>query len=232
MPSPLIQKPETATSAALNPLVSFLRFVVLGGGVGVLSGLAVPLLAMTLPWAVSNALVTAAATLLCTELHARFTFGTGRRAGWREHWQSAGSATAAYLVTTAAVYVLHLAQPAAGILSEQIVYLSASALAGLGRFALLRLYVFAVRRDHKAVRPPVTWQPGAVPPVLAVVGATRSESAGPSHSSKTACVVLFGPRCAAGVSTPGASAHGGGVTPAWDRGGLDERRVVAARLPA
>lgn len=65
---------------------------------------------MPLPWAVSNALVTAASTLLCTELHARFTFSTGCRAGWREHWQSAGSATAAYLATSAAVYVLHLVQ--------------------------------------------------------------------------------------------------------------------------
>ncbi|WP_424882502.1 hypothetical protein [Streptomyces sp. SLBN-8D4] len=191
MPSPLIQKPQTATPAALNPVVSFLRFVVLGGGVGVLSGLAVPLLAMTLPWAVTNALVTAVSTLLCTELHARFTFGTGRRAGWREHWQSAGSATAAYLATTAAVYVLHLVRPAPGILSEQIVYLSASALAGLGRFALLRLYVFAI----------------------AVEGTTLNTYA-------------------LRVSTAGASAHGGGVTPAWDRGGLDERRVVDARLPA
>lgn len=215
MPSPLIQKPETATPAALNPVVSFLRFVILGGGVGVLSGLAVPLLAMTLPWAVSNALVTAASTLLCTELHARFTFGTGRRAGWREHWQSAGSATAAYLATTGAVYVLHLVKPAPGILSEQIVYLSASALAGLGRFALLRLYVFATRRDQMA---------------------------------RTASAVLFGPRCADGapdtveettldtsrwcVPTPGVSAPGVGVTPAWDRGGLDERRVVGARLSA
>ncbi|MFF7566247.1 GtrA family protein [Streptomyces pseudovenezuelae] len=144
MPSPLIQKPETATPAAPHPVVSFLRFVALGGGVGVLSGLVVPLLAMNLPWAVSNALVTAASTLLCTELHARFTFGTGHRAGWREHWQSAGSATAAYLATTAAVYVLHLVQPSPGMLSEQLVYLSASGLAGLGRFAVLRLYVFTV----------------------------------------------------------------------------------------
>ncbi|MFF7640711.1 hypothetical protein [Streptomyces canus] len=66
--------------------------------------------------------------------------------------------------------------------------------AGLGRFALLRLYVF-------------DGDPGAV------AGTTLNTS---------------GLR----VSTPGASARGGGVTPAWDRGGLDERRVVAARLSA
>lgn len=168
MTSPLIQKAGTATPAAPNPVASFLRFVILGGGVGVLSGLAVPLLATLLPWAVANALVTAASTLLCTELHARFTFGTGRRAGRREHWQSAGSATVAYLATTAAVYVLHLLQPAPGILTEQIVYLSSSGLAGLGRFAVLRLYVFAARRGQEApARPVVQQQRGAVPVVAA-----------------------------------------------------------------
>ncbi|MEU0029153.1 GtrA family protein [Streptomyces sp. NPDC006335] len=130
---------------------------------GVLSCLAVWLPVLTLPWAVSNAVVTVASTLLCTELHARFTFGTGRRAGWREHWQSAGSAAVAYLATTAAVYVLHLAQPSPGLLSEQLVYLSASGLAGLGRFLVLRLYVFAVRRSQQtAARPPVPQPAGAV----------------------------------------------------------------------
>jgi putative flippase GtrA len=158
MTSPLIQKPETATPVAPNPVASFIRFVILGGGVGLLSGLAVPLLALALPWAVSNAVVTVASTLLCTELHARFTFGTGRRAGWREHWQSAGSATVAYLATTAAVYVLHLVQPSPGLLSEQLVYLSASGLAGLGRFVVLRLYVFAVRRGQETTARPLVRQ--------------------------------------------------------------------------
>ncbi|MEV7075672.1 GtrA family protein [Streptomyces sp. NPDC091972] len=163
MTSPLIQKPETATPAAPNAVASFIRFVILGGGVGLLSGLAVPLLALTLPWAVANALVTAASTLLCTELHARFTFGAGRRAGWREHWQSAGSATLAYLATTAAVCVLHLIQPSPSLLSEQLVYLGASGLAGLGRFIVLRLYVFAVRRGREtALRPLVQQEAGAM----------------------------------------------------------------------
>lgn len=41
------------------------------------------------------------------------------------------------------------------MLSEQIVYLSASGLACLGRFTVLRLYVFAVRRGQEAARPGV-----------------------------------------------------------------------------
>ena len=152
MKSSLAPKPGTASPVAPGPVAAFLRFVVFGGGVGVLSGLAVPLLAMTVPWAVANAVITLVSTLLCTELHARFTFGTGRGAGWREHWQSAGSATAAYAVTSIAVGILHLAQPSPGLLTEQIVYLSASGLAGVGRFAVLRVYVFAVRRDWGAGR--------------------------------------------------------------------------------
>jgi putative flippase GtrA len=160
--TPLAHTPAVAAPADPGPLASFLRFAVLGGGVGVLSGLAVPLLAATMPWAAANAVVTAASTLLCTELHARFTFAQGRGAGWREHWQSAGSATAAYLATSVAVWVLHLLQPSPGLLTEQIVYLGASGLAGTGRFLVLRCCVFAVRRG-RAARPLVRQNTVGVP---------------------------------------------------------------------
>ncbi|MGW3566109.1 GtrA family protein [Streptomyces sp. NPDC000941] len=150
MKSLLANKPEAATPAAPGPLDSFIRFVIFGGGIGLLSSFAVPLLALTMPWALSNAIITVTSTLLCTELHARFTFAKGRRAGWRDHWQSAGSATAAYLATSIAVFALHLLQPSPGMLTEQIVYLGASGLAGIGRFVLLRIYVFATRPAEAA----------------------------------------------------------------------------------
>ncbi|MFF0891529.1 GtrA family protein [Streptomyces sp. NPDC003456] len=150
--TPLAHKPAVTASAGPNRAASFLRFAVLGGGVGVLSSLAVPLLATALPWAVANAVVIAVSTLLCTELHARFTFAKGRGARWREHWQSAGSAAAACLATSVAVGVLHLVQPSPGLLTEQLVYLGASGLAGTGRFVVLRRCVFAVPRG-RAVRP-------------------------------------------------------------------------------
>ncbi|MDQ0775359.1 putative flippase GtrA [Streptomyces aurantiacus] len=145
MKSQLATQPETVGEAAPGPLASFVRFVVCGGGVGVLSSGAVALLADSMPWAVANAVITVVSTVLCTELHALFTFGTGERAGWRRHWQSAGSATAAYAVTSLAVFALHLAQSSPGALTEQIVYLGASGLAGVGRFLVLRLFVFAGR---------------------------------------------------------------------------------------
>lgn len=153
-----VDTPAAPASAVTSPLGrsvfgSFARFVLFGGGVGLASSLAVPLVATLMPWAAANALITVASTLLCTELYARFAFGAGRRAQWRQHMQSAGSATAAYLVTSAAVLVLHVVQPSAGIRWEQAVYLGASGLAGIGRFLVLRLYVFARGRTSGTEAP-------------------------------------------------------------------------------
>lgn len=146
----------TPDAAAPGPLASFVRFVAFGGGTGVLSSLAVPLLAALMPWALSNALITIASTILCTELHARYTFRTGSRADRRHHWQSAGSAAAAYAATSLAVFALHAVQAAPSRLTEQLVYLCASGLAGTGRFALLRLFVFATGSDRETPKTPAT----------------------------------------------------------------------------
>lgn len=71
-------------------------------------------------------------------------------ASWRQHVQSA-----AYAVTCVAMLVLQQLAAAPGALLEQVVYLSASALAGVARFAVLRLVVFARNRSQAAatVRP-------------------------------------------------------------------------------
>ncbi|MER8220593.1 GtrA family protein [Streptomyces sp. NPDC094143] len=132
-------------------LTAFARFVLCGGGVGLASSFAVPVTASWMPWILANALITAASTLLATELHARFTFGAGRHANLRQHTQSAGSAVAAYAVTCAAMLALHQLVAAPGATLEQAVYLSASALAGVARFAVLRLVVFA--RQHARAAP-------------------------------------------------------------------------------
>ncbi len=135
---------------APGALASFVRFVLCGGGVGVASSFAVTAVAVWIPWALANALITAGSTLLATELHARFTFGAGRCATRRQHVQSAGSAAAAYAVTCAAMFALHQLWAAPGAMLEQAVYLSASGLAGAGRFAVLRLVVFARNRPRAA----------------------------------------------------------------------------------
>ncbi|MFI1352871.1 GtrA family protein [Streptomyces sp. NPDC020898] len=136
--------------AAPGALTAFARFVLCGGGVGVASSFAVAALASWIPWALANALITVVSTLVATELHARFTFGAGGRASWRQHAQSAGFAAAAYAVTCVAMLVLQLLVAAPGAVLEQVVYLSASALAGVARFVVLRLVVFARNRSQAA----------------------------------------------------------------------------------
>ena len=137
-----------ATPTAPTALTAFARFVLCGGGVGIAAGFAVTGLATWIPWFLANALIAVASTLLSTELHARFTFGGGGRATWRQHAQSAGSATAAYAVTCAAMFLLRQLVAEPGAMLEQVVYLSASALAGVARFAVLRLVVFARTRSR------------------------------------------------------------------------------------
>ncbi|MGC9379438.1 hypothetical protein [Streptomyces sp. MH13] len=139
---------QNRQQAAPGAFTAFARFVLCGGGVGLASSFAVAALASWLPWALANALITAVSTLLATELHARFTFGAGRHATWRQHAQSAGSAAAAYAVTCVAMFALHHLVATAGAVLEQAVYLSASALAGVARFAVLRLVVFARNRSR------------------------------------------------------------------------------------
>lgn len=129
--------------AAPGAFTAFARFTLLGGSVGLASSLAVAAIATQLPWGLANALVTVLSTLFATDLHARFSFGAGTRATGRQHLQSAGSAAAAFALTCTATFVLHQLVAAPGVMLEQSVYLSASACAGLARFALLRLVVFA-----------------------------------------------------------------------------------------
>ncbi|MGW1817238.1 hypothetical protein ACWCQM_27160 [Streptomyces sp. NPDC002125] len=125
-----------------HPLVTaFLRFVVCGGGVGLASSGALVLLSAHVPLVVANAVITVVGTVIATELHSRISFRTNR-GGWRVHLQSGLTVAVSYVFTTGALLVLHAVQSAPSALVEQSVYLSASAVAGIGRFALLRVVVF------------------------------------------------------------------------------------------
>jgi len=139
---------ETAATGAgaRGAVAAFLRFVVCGGGVSLAASGVLLALTGQLPFAVANAVVTVVSTLLATELHHRFTFGSGGGAGlagWRIHGKSAATLLVAYLFTTAAVLGLGVLDPHADPLLAQAVYLTASAIAGTGRFLVLRLVVFA-----------------------------------------------------------------------------------------
>ncbi|MEU1664974.1 hypothetical protein ABZ547_15390 [Streptomyces sparsogenes] len=179
---------QSRQQAAPGAFAAFARFVLCGGGVGLASSFAVAALASWIPWALANALITAASTLLATELHARFTFGAGGRATLRQHAQSAGSATAAYAVTCVAMLVLHQLVAAPGPILEQVVYLSASALAGVARYAVLRLVVFSRKHSKPATTTRTartTYPAPATRPVPAAV--TRAAApAGPAALCRAA----------------------------------------------
>ncbi|MCX4531331.1 hypothetical protein OHA79_37760 [Streptomyces sp. NBC_00841] len=135
-------RPRTRT---LHPLVAaFVRFVVCGGGVGLASSGVLVLLNDRIPMAVANALVTVVSTVIATELHGRVSFRSERK-GWGVHLQSGVTVAVSYGFTTGALFCLYAVRSEPSALVEQTVYLSASALAGIGRFALLRVVVFADR---------------------------------------------------------------------------------------
>jgi putative flippase GtrA len=135
-------------------LAAFARFVVCGGGVGLASSGALVLLDGVMPMAIANALITVVSTLLATELHGRVSFRS-ERGGWCVHVQSALTVAVCYAFTTAALLALHAAQANPSVAAEQAVYLSASALAGIGRFAILRAVVFT---DARRTRTPALAQ--------------------------------------------------------------------------
>lgn len=137
--------PAHRTTRTAHPLVAaFVRFVVCGGGVGLASSAALVLLSGRMSMVVANALISVVSTVLATELHSRISFRSERR-GWSVHLQSGLTVAVSYAFTTGALLVLHSMQSAPSAVVEQGVYLSASALAGVGRFALLRVVVFAER---------------------------------------------------------------------------------------
>lgn len=137
--------PSHRPTRTVHPvLAAFVRFVVCGGGVGLASSGVLVLLNDRMPMAVANALVTVVSTLVATELHSRVSFRSGRR-GWGVHLQSGLTVAVSYAFTTGALLCLYAVRPEPSALVEQTVYLSASALAGVGRFALLRVVVFAER---------------------------------------------------------------------------------------
>ncbi|MFC8228141.1 hypothetical protein [Streptomyces sp. NPDC057287] len=130
------------TQRTTRPLVSaFVRFVVCGGGVGLAASGALVLLGERVPLALANAVVTVVSTVIATELHSRISFRSAQ-GGWRVHLRSGLTVAVSYAFTTGALLVLHAVQESPSALVEQGVYLSASAVAGVGRFAVLRLVVF------------------------------------------------------------------------------------------
>lgn len=131
-----------APTARSGPVAAFVRFVICGGGVTLLASGVLLLIGHRVPFALANAVVTVASTVLATELHGRFTFGRGG-AGWSDHAASGLTVALSYAFTTGAMLAFDGVHPGGGALLRQGVYLGASGLAGIARFLLLRHVVFA-----------------------------------------------------------------------------------------
>ncbi|MEU3014430.1 hypothetical protein [Nocardia asteroides] len=169
--------------SAPGPVTAFARFVACGGGLGLASSLAVAQLGGLLPWVLANAVVTIVSTLLGTVAHALITFGGHTLPGWREHLQSAGSAAVAYAATSVAMLALFSIEPAPDALTEQIVYLSASALAGLGRFLVLRMVVFAPTKIGSGDTADSALAPPSPVSIRWTLGARKRDQGTPDNAS-------------------------------------------------
>ncbi|WUH90773.1 hypothetical protein OG900_12145 [Streptomyces sp. NBC_00433] len=133
-----------APTARSGPVAAFVRFVICGGGVTLLASGVLLLIGHRVPFALANAVITVASTVLATELHGRFTFGRGG-AGWSDHAASGLTVALSYAFTTGALLAFDGLHPGGGALLRQGVYLGASGLAGTARFLLLRHVVFGTR---------------------------------------------------------------------------------------
>ncbi|MGC0327543.1 putative flippase GtrA [Streptomyces sp. SAI-170] len=125
-------------------MAAFGRFAALGCGVTLAASATLVVLAQWMPWVAANALTTVASSVVTTELHARVSFRHGRP-GLAGHLKSGATIAAGWLVTSAAVAALAALRPDAGLVPQQAVYLTATALVGIGRYLVLRLAVFAQR---------------------------------------------------------------------------------------
>ena len=109
-------------------------------------------------WA--NVVALVLSTVTDTAANRRFTFGVrGRRALVRHQAQGLILLVVGLVVTSAALWFLHLADPSSGRLTEVLVLGLANLLVGLGRFTAFRLWVFAPRSAPAGGRPRETAEP-------------------------------------------------------------------------
>jgi putative flippase GtrA len=131
------------------------RYALVGGlGTGLNAGL---YLGLRTWWDATPANLAALvlSTLVSTELNRRFTFAAGRGEPWRRHLQTAGTVTfyACYSSLVVAVLGALVAEPTP--LLESAAVATASVLGGLGRYLLLRRWVFG--QATPAARPLPVW---------------------------------------------------------------------------
>ena len=127
---------------------AFGLFAGLGCGVTLVASGVLVLLAQWMPWVVANALTTVANAVAATELQARVSLGGGRP-GLAGHLKSAGTIVLGWMITSTAVGTLAALRPDSGLVVQETVYLSATALVGIIRYLVLSR---AVTGDARGAR--------------------------------------------------------------------------------
>lgn len=91
----------------------------------------------------ANLVASLAGTVLGTELHRRLTFRVEPRVGWASaQWQSASVAALGLVVTTVVLEAVELLVPGSRWWEQVLVVNTATALIGVGRYVVLRAWVF------------------------------------------------------------------------------------------
>ena len=138
--------------------VALSRQVLMFASIGIASTIAYAivyaLLRVLASTAIANVLALVMTSLANTAANRRFTFGVRAQTGfWQDQLAGMGALGVAIAMTTAAIAVLHVTAPHAGVLAEIALLTGANAAATITRFYLLRVWferrsrVTVVRKD-------------------------------------------------------------------------------------
>lgn len=126
---------------------SFARFVTVGGATTALTAGLFLALDEGLPIVAANLLSMVVGTIAANELHARWTFRSPKR-GLRMHTEAGFTTLITYTLSSGSLYALERLEPEASSLVKIGVQIGATAVAGIVRYVVLLVWVFAVHRRH------------------------------------------------------------------------------------
>jgi putative flippase GtrA len=133
-------------------LAQLTRFALVGGSSNVLYALAFLSLRADGTLA-ANIIGVVVSTMLANELHRRLTFHAADRVHWFDaQWEGGALAVLGLVLSSVVIALMHVFRPSAGGLTQALLVIAVSALAGGVRFIFLRGWVFAptVAPDYRA----------------------------------------------------------------------------------
>jgi putative flippase GtrA len=129
-------------------LVQLVRYAVIGGLGTLVNALAFLLLRTWLDAVPANLVALVVSTAVSTEANRRFTFGGAAVHRWRANVQNGGTVLFYAFYSSAVLLLLGMVDATPTALEETFTVAAASVLGGLGRFLVLRYWVFGAD-DHR-----------------------------------------------------------------------------------